>query len=150
MWKTDMNSEMNNKGRSLPEGVFVWIKLPFLWGRGLKIDTSIMSLYSSSIRICEATWRDAKTTNRRSKDLVEQRRCQQSELWSSNVVDFWMSAFLPFFFSSTPHTLSSVNTGPLVWNCWMFAALWDGVQIQMAIQMGQSKWLAWVSLAAAL
>ncbi len=151
-----MNTAMNNNWRSLPEGVFFFLseyKMLLLWGRDLKIETtpvilSIMSLYSSSIHICETTWHAAKTTNWRSKDLVKQRNSQQSVLCWGLFLNVYISA--GFFFSNPPHTLPSVNTGSLVWNCWMFTPLWDGVQIQMAIQMGQSKWMAWVSVAAAL
>lgn len=162
LWKTDIDTEMNNDWRSLTECVFlVLLEMSLLLGRDLKIEmpptiVNTMSLYSSSIHIRETTWHVAKTTNRRSKGLVKQRKCQQSQCCGSAMLcqglflNVYISAVFCFFPSNTPHTLSSVNTGSLAWNSWMFTLLRDGVQIQMAIKMGQSKWMAWVSVTAAL
>lgn len=70
--------------------------------------SNIVSPDSSSTHICEMTWHVAKTTNRRSKDLVKERNCKQSVLWSSSVVfcrPVSECLYFCLFSSNTPHTL---------------------------------------------
>lgn len=103
MWKTDIDTEMKNEWRSLPEGVFYLSRNAFVMWRDLKIAPmilNIMSLYSSSIHIRKTMWRVAKTTNRRSKRLSQTKKVSAVgvvEQQCSVLAYFWMSIFLQFF-----------------------------------------------------
>lgn len=120
---------------------FLWIKMPLFWGRDLKIKLTpvILNIISLKFNPCLSNY---MTCCHNHKQEIQRLR-QTNKLSAVSVVEQQCRGLpLNIIFLDAPHKESSVDTGSLVWNCRMFIPLWDGVQIQMAIQMGQSKWMA--------
>lgn len=110
---------------------------------GYDVNLLKFNLYLCNYMTCWQKNKQKQNTSRRSKDLVKQRNCQQSAGWWSGSVLLvptfhYVSIFL--FLFPTHHTRCPLSTlASLVWSRWMFTPQWDAVQIQMAVQMGQSK-----------
>lgn len=107
-WKTDMNTEVNNNWRlecfCLGKNVQKW-----------RVILKMMSLYSSSVLICETTWHVGKTKNKRISQAKKLRSqcCGAAMLCSGLFLYVYISAV---FIQNTTDVVQCQHC-MLIWNC---------------------------------